>query len=608
MVDLRCLCVLMCVMLLVPPIGGNAFAQNSTGEPEPSVSFECPRIVRAGVAYRLRIIIIDGAIDGRPELPAAPGLQIAWEGATGVTRHTSVINGRVTRENRQEAYIRVIVREPGVVTMPRFSIDVDGQEFSVKPFEITALADEQLFTAEINVADTEVYVGQPIAASLRLHVVPPINDRGEVIRSWAEMWYQIDRRASTWGMFTTPPPNTERIEQRTFENGTTANVYVYELSEKFWPGASRSLDRSDVRIVLEYPTQGGRDLFGDYRVTATRPLTVTPTMPAVTVREIPKAQQPEGFNGAIGQFRIEAEARPLDVAVGDPITLRMTILDETPGGARLEGIRPPEIHAQDELTRDFRVPEERLSGETIGRRRSFVQTIRPRRDDIEAIPPIRFAYFDTLHGQYTVTESDPIPIRVRPAATVGMDEVVAASSNDTSHTTELTRVAGGLVANYAGDDILAVTHRFTPGLATIGGLLAPPAVFASAMFVRRRREQHERSPAIRRRRRALARARERLQANATNAARNDVATTVATALTGYIADRSGHPGETMTRAEAIDVLDRHDVDVSVREQIDGVLRDCETAQYAGIVGTAADDLRAAASRALDDLARTERDW
>ena len=45
----------------------------------------------------------------------------------------------------------------------------------------------------------------------------------------------------------------------------------------------------------------------------------------IEVLDVPAAGRPANFSGLIGDFKITAEAAPDEVAVGDPITLRVDI-------------------------------------------------------------------------------------------------------------------------------------------------------------------------------------------------------------------------------------------------------------------------------------------
>ncbi|MCA9295602.1 MAG: BatD family protein, partial [Phycisphaerales bacterium] len=475
----------------------------------------------------------------------------------------------------------------------------------------TSVAIPELFDAVVEAEDAEVYLGEPIDLTLRVFIRPYYDSRHDITMSANDMFGQVLAQASNWGVFREDLFEKRQLQSREVEHrladGTVETMYEYQIGARIWPTETGDFQPGRVAVVMRYPQQLQERILSrsskSYFVSNSAIVSAVPELPRITVKPLPTVGRPDSFNGAVGRFRIESEAQPLNVAVGDPITLRVTLIDQSARGTRLDGVRVPPLHQQTTLTDDFRVPEEQLPGEQIGRRKSFVQTIRPRRADLDRIPPISLSYFNAETGRYETAFSDPIPITVRESASVGMSEIVAAQPGESATSMELTKVAGGLVANYTGDEVLAVEARETSTVASAAVVVLPPALCAAALLVRRRRDRLRTDHTFARRKMAKTRATEHLQAITASSSTSDAAEAVLRAVTGFMADRLGRSGDAMTSREARAELESVGVDETLRMRVDALLQSCEAARYAGAAGEAP-RLRDEARSVIEELERS----
>jgi hypothetical protein len=134
-----------------------------------------------------------------------------------------------------------------------------------------------------------------------------------------------------------------------------------------------------------------------------RPVTIPVDPLTLAIRPVPDTGRPVDFSGAIGRFSFQASAAPLEVAVGDLITVTLRIegeglpdpftpprVPETPG-LKLYEVKP--------------VPDERSSY-----RRVFLQTVVPTDASLQAVPPITFTFFDARAGVYSTHTAGPFPL------------------------------------------------------------------------------------------------------------------------------------------------------------------------------------------------------
>jgi len=127
----------------------------------------------------------------------------------------------------------------------------------------------------------------------------------------------------------------------------------------------------------------------------------------VAVEPLPGADRPAEFDGAVGSYAVHAETRAAEVAVGEAFELAVEFV----GRGSLEQLPTPTLHGLD----GFRVQGSRDDHRPYDRR--VVYEVAAVRDDVTAVPALRFAFFDPTRspGVYRIARTEPIPLRVRPA-------------------------------------------------------------------------------------------------------------------------------------------------------------------------------------------------
>jgi hypothetical protein len=287
------------------------------------------------------------------------------------------------------------------------------------------------------------------------------------------------------------------------------------------------------------------------------------------------------------------------VAVGDPLTLTLTITD-LKGGSSLETLQPPALANDAALAKEFRVPNEPLSGTVTGNVKRFTVTVRPLRAGTAAIPPLEFSYFDPKSKTYAIARSQPVPITVTPGNQMDLTKIVSAQGStpgaDLSQPgTKLTEVAGGLVANRpVTTTMVRDDERIRLDALTVAGLAVPPFFAAAAFGWRLHRARHQRDGGLVRRSRARRNAEARLQ-EAVDAAG------MAGAVTGFVEDMTGRAQGTLTRGDMAHVLANAGVDAVLRERVSELLSRCDRARYAGAGSAGPTEIAVEASAIINAL-------
>ncbi len=558
-----------------------------------------------GVPVRILVEVADASDFTPPAVPNLPDADVRVL-ERGRQSRTDIRNGRVTRSSTVTFAVEITPRKAGPLEIPPIAVTVDGREVRSRAMRVDVRASDaaDLLSAEIFAKRPEVWVGEPLELVLRL-VIKPFTDPVHGRLNESQMWSLVDVANSEWGPFEPEMADIARRQgsPRSHQEQRNGEVrYVYELAARTWPPKAGDPGIDPVRVRMTYPLglQATQGFFMEpgLRVTDARPLAVAATPSAITVNPPPEEGRPASFAGAVGRFTVDVEAKPVDVAVGDPVTLTITIEDQT-GRARMESLLPPPLSADADLVRDFKVPSEALSGVVAGKSKRFTVTVRPLRAGIEAVPPIAFGAWDPERRAYETVRSAPVPITVRPADRMDLGRIVSTTGGapaPAAASARLTEVEGGLVANKPVTPRLVADAEPEVGAGLGAVLLFPPVAVAGAAAWSLHRRRHEAEPGRARRGGARRAAARRLRAAAAPA-------DVAAAVTGYVEDVTGRAAGTVTRGDVDRILRDAGADHALGERCAALLAACERARYGARAGgdpALAED----ASRLLDALERT----
>lgn len=124
------------------------------------------------------------------------------------------------------------------------------------------------------------------------------------------------------------------------------------------------------------------------------------------VQPLPIEGRPASFGGAVGAYRVRAEADRDRVQVGERLRLTLTL----EGAGNLETLEAP-LRVAPEGFHVYGVLDDRRPG-----RRTLVAEIAPLEASLRAIPALPFAYFDPQPpGAFREIRTGTLPLEVRPA-------------------------------------------------------------------------------------------------------------------------------------------------------------------------------------------------
>ncbi|NNF42377.1 MAG: hypothetical protein HKO59_00360 [Phycisphaerales bacterium] len=561
---------------------------------EVSISIES-REVYVGVPFRVTISVGTAGVFESPRWPPLDGLEVL--GAPSTSRQMTSVNGRTTRQEVALGYA-VVARRAGRLEIPPIPVEVGGATLRTDPLLLRAVEPDggDDLIAEVEVTRESIYLGEPVAARLKLWIRPYTDRLTNGPLNSETMWSLLDLDRSALGPFAAPiqdligPRRSRAVRGRTVSRpepstGEETTYYEYEFGVTVWPDRAGPFELEPVTLIMRYPKRlkRSRSLLsrGDLQIADARMVVEPAATDPIVVRTPPVANRPSFWSGAVGRFSVTASAKPVQVAVGDPITLSLTIVDRSSVGSPLEVLAPPPLDAVESLTGDFRVSGDPPAGVVNGSTKTFTDTLRAKRADVAEIPPIPFAYFDPQRETYVVVETTPIPISVSSANVVAAEDLIGGEPPGDPARTELTLLSGGLLANEAdAARVLAGGPlRLTPAIAVVAFGI-PPLAFTAVAFAERRRRRLRDDTGFARSRNATRTARRRI-ADARRVADGEAAALAATAVSGYVGDRCNAPPGALTTADVVAHLERRGIEPDLVREVEACLVACERIRYAG---------------------------
>ncbi len=525
-----------------------------------------------GDSATLRVSLSGAGGNETPRLPEVPGLRIQQ---TSSQRQFSFVNG--VQSSSLELQYTLTPSRIGTFTIGPITLGAARVTGAAGPFQLRALAANDPAVARQDGSDQaaflvlqlprpEVFVGEAFVAEAHLHAI------GGNLRQAPQ--FQGD--GFTLGRLTNAP----------LETNIRTNNRVYGRIRFLQPmTAARSGDLSLLAAgcILDIPTsrrQPGRE-FGDifeelFSGREARRYNLQTDPVVLRVLPLPKAGQPPGFNGAVGDFQVALTATPTNVQAGDPITVRIEIRGrgnfdalQLPAQPAWKGFRSYPPNSTNEPS-DF-------SG-FVGVKR-FEQVLAPESADLTELPAFELSFFEPDSRTYRTLRTRPVPLRVSPGATTPSLPLLGqvAGSTPASNQPQLPPLKPhlGLPVAVAAPWI---TQPWFLGIAAL-----PPLAWLGALAWRQRQDHRSRESAARHREQLWRRVDEGLRALAAPARVGDAETFHATLfriLQDALAARLGQPPASITEGVLDTALAQSNLPPETVTTLHRLFQACNQARYA----------------------------
>lgn len=392
-----------------------------------------PSQVQLGERFRLTYQINADVDEFMP--PALSEFKVLSGPSKGQNSSIQIINGKVSQNiNVSYTYILAAVEE-GKITIPAAKIKVNGKYYESKPRVVNVLASKQnqntsaqaqnntqQNTGSLKADDVYIkaftnkksaYLGEQIIVSYRIYTKVPVSNlsidklssfngfwnvellenngslkqRNEVINGEEYIVADLKRTAlfpqKTGKLEIEPMSLSCLVQVQTNNRKTSTNDPFFDsfFNDPFFSNNFRNIEKTLFSNKLE-----------------------------IEIKDLPKADRPIDFNGAVGQYSLGSNIDHRELMANEAITLKYTIS----GKGNVDLL--PDLNIN--FPPDFEVYDPKVSTKTrknndgISGYKTYEYIVIPRSAGNYEIPPVSFSYFDPLKKQYKELTSDAYQITV----------------------------------------------------------------------------------------------------------------------------------------------------------------------------------------------------
>jgi hypothetical protein len=383
----------------------------------------------------------------------------------------------------------------------------------------TRLLQDQDYYVEVFVSNRTPYVGEVITYTIRYYSIDPPPYR-----------YDLPNFEDFW--IASAPYSNDTVTNYELRTIGNRQFYVGDLIAEIAPVTSGNVQIQPGQFGIE------ESVFLDEVSLTTEALTLD-------VQAIPSNDAPPDFNGAVGQYNANATFSPLEIVLGEPVTLQVSI----EGLGNFDLLPPPALPETVDW-QIYRQPARYQASEASGLRfgrKVFEWLLIPRSAGTQTFPSFDFVHFDPMTENYQTIRFAEQPIDVFPGDDI--DQRLSYRPEAAAQEVEVPPLA--TIRLPAGDtdanDMLLWLLWGVPPIILFGGVAYRTGI---SYLQSRRRQQRYRN--------ALKRLADRLQATQSLSPEASSYQFEA-AIYQYIQDKNGDT-QVSTTAEAVAILRKHHID------------------------------------------------
>lgn len=541
----------------------------------------------------------------------------------GVPQRSSsitIINGKMTKVVKND-YIFSFTLSPeriGTFIIPSIAVNIDGRQYRTQRLSLSVkkVTETDDFKLRLSLSKKRCYVGEPIILNIVWYLNKDVRgfDISLPVLDNPDLFFADKHVDTSGGGYINVPLGGKNVVAKQAQGRLDGKEYTtISFSKVIIPKKSGMVKIAPAQIVCEsligYKARGSSDpFFGDFSPFGSRRRAVYKRVVIPSnglefeVLPLPTEGRPKNFSGHVGEYRIATDATPVDVSVGDPITLRIQLS----GPEYVDHVSAPRLTEQKNLICNFKVPAEMGDGIITRGCKLFTQTIRALNSDVHEIPAIELPYFNTKNGKYAIAKSTPIPLKVKfsRVVTVADAEGLTVAAANGSAVESWSR---GIAHNYDGPDLLknnryGLGSKAYPKLALVL-IVFPPIVYLLVfivLLVSRYRENN--SPAILAHK-AFSKLVQSLKAAENNKEKND-SYLLLSSLQNYLSNKLGLSHGVLTYGDVADILNSRGVDSEILKELKDLFAECEAGHFGGIV--VGDNSTALSDRIIDVAQKLEK--
>ncbi len=455
-----------------------------------------------------------------------------------------------------------------------FGDEGEVQEQAAPSGEIEKQIKDNVFL-KMATSQNEVYVGEPITATLKLYYRLNFGN------------VQMMKAPKFDGFWSQEVPIAQNQKPKV-ENINGQQFYVLEVQKyNLYPQRTGTLQitPSELNMIVQVQTQSKRRSIWDmFNGGSVQNLNYKPVSNAANIRvkEPPKANQPEDYNGAVGQYSFEAKLSAKEAKTDEAITLTLKLS----GTGNLKTTELPKPEFPDGFEVFDPKTKEDISNSTSGFKQ-YDYLIIPRQPGQYKIESVSFSYFDPAKEKYFTLKPPEFSVNVTgaPSQAVVQNNVSAP-------------VSANAPVQSLGKDIryiktdktaLEVSSNFLSSPLHYGLMFSPIFLFLGIIAVKRKSENDAKDIAGSKLRKAKKMAKKRLE-NAAQHLKSNAPKLfydeVSRAVLGYFSDKLQIAVADLSKENIGEKLLQKNVSQNMIDETKQLLENCEFALYTNQVSPA----------------------
>ncbi|MBN8249141.1 MAG: BatD family protein, partial [Verrucomicrobia bacterium] len=374
--------------ILIALLAGFLTAGRAWAAPSFTAEIE-PGEVPLGDFATLKLVFTDLGDVPTPSPPEVPNATVTFRSRG---EHHSIVN--FSRSSSVIYQYAVTPKAQGVLKIPAITVEVEGKRYASQPLELRVGASRDLSrigVLRLSSPRSEVYVGETFPLEIRFlframpaqQAPPTLNLEG----------------------FLKGRQRSENLAPEAI-NGVNHGVVRWSMAVTAVKPGEFDIGPAELQTLYRFET--GRGFFGGIEQ---RQLTFTSDPLHLRVLSPPAAGRPASFEGAVGRFQTRLTVSSTNVAVGDPITVRVAVT----GTGNFDALRLPELPAGS-VFQSYPGTNSFAEADPLGLTgtKTFELVLVPEQAGMQTLHWPVWSSWDPTDRKYFTEEPRPLRIQVRP--------------------------------------------------------------------------------------------------------------------------------------------------------------------------------------------------
>tara|TARA_B100000586_G_C20107703_1_gene428237 strand:- start:254 stop:2119 length:1866 start_codon:yes stop_codon:yes gene_type:complete len=404
-------------------------------------------------------VILTVKVDGisnpeAPKIPDIPHFSVRFLGKQqeSYSSYTVIINGKKVEDKTSRSGVQfnyeLTPKKEGTLTIPEFSITINGQLYQFNTFKIKVLNQntehEDLFIKQS--IDRHVYfLGEQITVHFKWYLKQDVNDYKLKI-PWLEgvdnsviSDIDPDKNKTYQAIIVNGNKQVPALKTQEIVNGKKYTVFsikkiVTPISEGTYKLEPAFLKYSVIKGYRQSRNAAFDHFFNTNRNAILDSFSARSDAILITVKHPPHHNRPASFTGAVGDIDFNVSVSPQTVNVGDPITVTMKLS----GTGNIGQVKMPQLPHLPEFKQYEPAIKfnKHTQGDKVISEKIVEKVLIPRVNGIYKIDKIDFTFFNPQKRKFQTVSKGPFNLNINESDTEGRSYPIAIQDNQVNHNPE----------------------------------------------------------------------------------------------------------------------------------------------------------------------------